>query len=449
MDPYYDQPYYHYPPPPPRSRRPSPAPSYHHHHHAYLNPEANMWGNGLHRSRSHGHAPIPQVNIYQDIAQETMQRADPRLNTPSPTHSNSSSRRGRRSMLDDELYLDELALERAARSRSRGRSDAAWFELERAREGEKLEHAIELQRARDDKRRHEEQERLEYARAQDEKHRHDEDQRIEAAIQERKQREEKARKEQQQAVDEWNLKQAKAKQAKEDEEKELRAKWKREDEEKKEKEKKAYEDFMLRERLEKEEKAAKEKKLFEELKMKEKLEKEEKDAREKKAYEEFKLKEERDKKAKEEKEKAEEKKAEELMATRMRKAGYTEEQIQKTLHPEEHKKKTKVKVEKTFAFPSPSPTYPKIHKDYLSVDTLIYYNLPYEYDKSDPNYIIILREMDRHETEVLFEHTRRHRTKQLLIEQKKPEKKYAWVRHKSRSPSYGRGDVKVMEIVRR
>ena len=55
--------------------------------------------------------------------------------------------------------------------------------------------------------------------------------------------------------------------------------------------------------------------------------------------------------------------------------------------------------------------------------------------------------MDRHETEVLFEHTRRHRAKRLLLEEKKPEKKYAWVRRKSRSPSTG--DVKVMEIVRR
>ena len=55
--------------------------------------------------------------------------------------------------------------------------------------------------------------------------------------------------------------------------------------------------------------------------------------------------------------------------------------------------------------------------------------------------------MDRHETEVLFEHTRRHRSKKLLLESKKPEKKYAWVKHKSRSPT--ERDVKVMEIVRR
>ncbi|KAI9687283.1 MAG: hypothetical protein M1822_002326 [Bathelium mastoideum] len=55
------------------------------------------------------------------------------------------------------------------------------------------------------------------------------------------------------------------------------------------------------------------------------------------------------------------------------------------------------------------PTYPKIHRDDVSIDTLIYYNLPWEYDRSDPSYIVILRELDHHETDVLFEHTRRWR----------------------------------------
>ena len=68
----------------------------------------------------------------------------------------------------------------------------------------------------------------------------------------------------------------------------------------------------------------------------------------------------------------------------------------------------------------------------------------------DSNYIIILREMDQRETEVLFEHTRRLRSRgssRLLIEQgrdrhDKPE--YAWVRKKapSRSPSRRRSSPK-------
>lgn len=59
----------------------------------------------------------------------------------------------------------------------------------------------------------------------------------------------------------------------------------------------------------------------------------------------------------------------------------------------------------------------------------------------DPDFIIILREMDSKETEILFEHTRRlrSRTNKLLIEQREDHGKpdYAWVRrrNKSRSPS--------------
>jgi hypothetical protein len=61
--------------------------------------------------------------------------------------------------------------------------------------------------------------------------------------------------------------------------------------------------------------------------------------------------------------------------------------------------------------------------------------------QNDRDFIIILREMDQRETDVLFEHTRslRGRTStRLMIEErrekgKKPE--YAWVRHKSRSRS--------------
>ena len=72
------------------------------------------------------------------------------------------------------------------------------------------------------------------------------------------------------------------------------------------------------------------------------------------------------------------------------------------------------------------PTYPKIHKDHLSVDTLRYYNLPYEDDLEDPNYFVILREMDRYEIEVFFEHTRRIRSSpHPTFVEKRPGKPYA------------------------
>ncbi|KAK0278272.1 hypothetical protein LTR54_014666 [Friedmanniomyces endolithicus] len=53
------------------------------------------------------------------------------------------------------------------------------------------------------------------------------------------------------------------------------------------------------------------------------------------------------------------------------------------------------------------PTYAKVHRKYLSEETLKYYSLPYEIDRNDWDYIIIFREMDQHEMVVLFEHTRR------------------------------------------
>ncbi|KAF2231103.1 hypothetical protein EV356DRAFT_507725 [Viridothelium virens] len=69
-------------PPPAHSRTRSPSPPVAMHNRYYnagLNPEANAWGSGLHRSYSHGYAPAPQVNIYQDIAQDALQRTDPSI----------------------------------------------------------------------------------------------------------------------------------------------------------------------------------------------------------------------------------------------------------------------------------------------------------------------------------------------------------------------------------
>ncbi|KAI9700169.1 MAG: hypothetical protein M1820_006837 [Bogoriella megaspora] len=394
----YGEDYYWYPPHR-YQRQPSPAAAYPRHQAGWLSPEAPPYGNGLHRSRSHGHAPAPQVNIYQDIAQDSFQRADPRYPSPSPSN---SPRRGRRSALDDDLLSvgEELAMERL-RSRSRGRSDAAWYELERVRDAEKMDKELELAAMRRERERKEEDDRIEAAIAERERHHEREKRERQEAIDRWKLDEEKEKEKKKAEVEKWKLEEEKKKKEKEEHEKEMKALFKRQEEEKKEKEKQEWEEFLLKQKLEKEKK-----------------EKEEKEAEEK---------------------------AEELMAKKMRKAGYTESEIKAALHPDKKKHHKQEKVNVVFN----QPTYPKVHKDYLSVDTLIYYNLPYEYDKGDPNYIIILREMDRHETDVLFAHTRRLKEggRRLLIEEKKPEKKYAWVRRKSYSPT-GK-DVKVMEIVRR
>ncbi|KAL1641813.1 hypothetical protein SLS58_005855 [Diplodia intermedia] len=60
--------------------------------------------------------------------------------------------------------------------------------------------------------------------------------------------------------------------------------------------------------------------------------------------------------------------------------------------------------------PSHVPTYVRIHRDHIAIETLNQYGLPWQWDQSDPNYFIILREMDPRETDILFEHTRRLRS---------------------------------------
>ncbi|KAG9845081.1 hypothetical protein KCU98_g7017, partial [Aureobasidium melanogenum] len=55
------------------------------------------------------------------------------------------------------------------------------------------------------------------------------------------------------------------------------------------------------------------------------------------------------------------------------------------------------------------PVYPRIHRKYLDIETLEHYRVPWEFDRANPEYVILLRELDKYETDVLFEHTRRRR----------------------------------------
>lgn len=63
-----------------------------------------------------------------------------------------------------------------------------------------------------------------------------------------------------------------------------------------------------------------------------------------------------------------------------------------------------------------SPVYPRIHRDYLDEATLQYWEIPYQIDPNDGNYLIILREMDDHQTNMLFEVTKRYRREGILQE---------------------------------
>jgi hypothetical protein len=94
---------------------------------------------------------------------------------------------------------------------------------------------------------------------------------------------------------------------------------------------------------------------------------------------------------------------EEKMRSKLAQFGFQENQIQAMMHPEKQ-----IPLPKT-THETKQPTFVKVNRKHLDVETLIYYDIPYEFDK-DPNYIIILREMDKRETEILFEHTRRMRS---------------------------------------
>ncbi|KAI9728228.1 MAG: hypothetical protein M1828_004689 [Chrysothrix sp. TS-e1954] len=59
------------------------------------------------------------------------------------------------------------------------------------------------------------------------------------------------------------------------------------------------------------------------------------------------------------------------------------------------------------------PVYPKISLDFIDTETLNYYDLPWEFDKNDRNFVIITKELSRSETDVLFEHTSRLRERHM------------------------------------
>ncbi|WPG99720.1 Hypothetical protein R9X50_00253900 [Acrodontium crateriforme] len=384
---------------------------------AFLDPGAHMRGGGLHRTRSTGGAPAPVVNIYNDQIQDHYSRQDsysrsgsPRYAPPPPAmapppqmpisvpvgvpmpypvpeYRGRSGSRGRH--LGDGLVEDlaEMAIRDRLRSRSRGRSDAG---------------AID---------------RSEF---------------YEWQLQEERRKQEDARR---RAA--WDA-EAELKRIKE------QAKRKADEEEEKEERKRVIAEYEEKKRKEAEE--AKE----EERRIREKVEREKKEAkeREEREWNEFLRKQ----KEKEEKEKAEKKAEKEKLEIEMRRRlenfGYTQEQIDIMVdeekakkYKEDHKRGPTTTTTTTSSsleiFKSRAPTYAKIHRDYLSIDTLIYYDIPYEHDKNNPDYIIILREMDKYETEVLFEHTKRLRAKKstLLLEAPKDKPNYAWYRKRDRSTS--------------
>lgn len=92
----------------------------------------------------------------------------------------------------------------------------------------------------------------------------------------------------------------------------------------------------------------------------------------------------KEKKIKEEEEKKKkEAEFEEEMRKRLARQGYTQSQIDRMVK-EKDEKDGGGKVTKTTTiekWKSSAPVYAKIHRDYLSIETLRYYEIPYEYDR--------------------------------------------------------------------
>ncbi|KAL8771175.1 MAG: hypothetical protein Q9209_003346 [Squamulea sp. 1 TL-2023] len=80
-------------------------------------------------------------------------------------------------------------------------------------------------------------------------------------------------------------------------------------------------------------------------------------------------------------------------------------------------------------------TYIKVHRKYLSPDTLDAYDLPWEWDDRDSNYIVIKQWINENDQDKLFEHTRKLREQRLLtsapVELIKEKGKLKLVREKS------------------
>ncbi|KAM0723109.1 hypothetical protein Q7P37_001309 [Cladosporium fusiforme] len=396
----------------------------------FLDPNAQFRRdpNGLNRTRSTGHAPTPIVNVYNDVYQDANLRAD--NHSPpfaAPQYPPSPDFRGRR--LGDELAdeIAEMRLERRMRSRSRGRSDAS----SSSGHGRSEFYRHELERLEREKRDIEKREEWKKEEA-----------RIKGEMEIKRLKDEAKR-----AADE---------EARDAEKKRIVEDYERKQREAKEKAK--AEEIRVLEKMEREKKEAKE----EEKRVMEKIEREKREAKEREDREwaEFERRR-KDKLEKEEREKKEaQAKMDDAMRKRLAESGFTQSQIEAIMDKEKKKSTAKTTTTTTTTttralapLRSHVPVYAKIHVDYLSTETLRYYDIPWEYDRNDPSYIIILREMDKHETNILFDHTKALRAGRLLLEapkEKRPE--YAWYRKRDRSKSRTReGEWKkfgILEIKR-
>lgn len=82
------------------------------------------------------------------------------------------------------------------------------------------------------------------------------------------------------------------------------------------------------------------------------------------------------------------------------------------------------------------PIYPKIHRQDIALETLRYFELDWEYDSHNRDYIIIMHELTVEETDELFAHTRhlkRRSTPKLLEDKRGRENEFMWIKKRDKS----------------
>ena len=88
----------------------------------------------------------------------------------------------------------------------------------------------------------------------------------------------------------------------------------------------------------------------------------------------------------------EQQRIDQIMRRRLRASGITEKEVERIMSEE-----TNISVEPGTGAKSTAatrrlpggPVYPKIHRDYLSIDTLRYYDIPWEYDRVSYSFVLI------------------------------------------------------------
>ncbi|KAL9624915.1 MAG: hypothetical protein Q9160_000962 [Pyrenula sp. 1 TL-2023] len=142
----------------------------------------------------------------------------------------------------------------------------------------------------------------------------------------------------------------------------------------------------------------------------EKMEKAEKEKKLRKQYVEDWKREEDEKKRKEKEKKEEEDRVfEDRVKQKFMTAGYSEDYIEDILHKRKHKVR-----ENTMALERTKPVWIKVQRKHLLPETLERWELPWEYDTQDDNYIIIKKWVSDTIQQDMFDHTRQIKQRKAI-----------------------------------